>query len=306
MVQAAAVNIPSLSAANFATVYNVFSLAIACLLFTALYLVVSQRQVVREYRNAVVVSATVCGIAAYHYFRIFNNFQESYPAGATIDAPHALSDIEFNEGYRYVDWLLTVPLLLLETVAVMALGRAASKKLLVKLIPASALMIALGYPGELSNEVGPRLLWGTLSTIPFLYLLYVLFVELSRSLDRQPPEVVHTIKMLRLALVGLWGVYPIAYLFPVLGGDFFGGEGGFVLKQVGYSVADILAKAAYGLAIFKVARVKSRLADPSYDDDHSVEPQTRTAALSGAGAGTGGVAGTVVTNGHPAPTRRPS
>jgi bacteriorhodopsin len=306
MVQAAAVDIPSLSAANFATVYNLFSLAIACLLFTALYLVVSQRQVVREYRTAVVVSATVCGIAAYHYFRIFNNFQESYPAGATIDAPHALSDIEFNEGYRYVDWLLTVPLLLLETVAVMALGRAASKKLLVKLIPASALMIALGYPGELSNEVGPRLLWGTLSTIPFLYLLYVLFVELSRSLDRQPPEVVHTIKMLRLALVGLWGVYPIAYLFPVLGGDFFGGEGGFVLKQVGYSVADILAKAAYGLAIFKVARVKSRLADPSYDDDHSVEPQTRTAALSGAGAGTGGVAGTVVTNGHPAPTRRPS
>ncbi len=304
MVQAAAVNIPSLSATDYATVYNVFSLAIACLLFTALYLVVSQRQVVRAYRTAVVVSATVCGIAAYHYFRIFNNFQESYPAGATIDAPHALSNVEFNEGYRYVDWLLTVPLLLLETVAVMALGRAASKTLLVKLIPASALMIALGYPGELSNEVGPRLLWGTLSTIPFLYLLYVLFVELSRSLDRQPPEVVHTIKMLRIAVVGLWGVYPIAYLFPVLGGDFFGGEGGFVLKQVGYSVADILAKAAYGLAIYKVARVQSRLADARYDDDHQVEPQTRTAALSG--AGTGGVAGTVVTNGHPAPTRRPS
>jgi bacteriorhodopsin len=296
MVQAAAVNIPSLSASDFATVYNLLSLAIACLLFTALYLVISQRQVAREYRTAVVVSATVCGIAAYHYFRIFNNFRESYPAGATIDAPHTLSNIEFNEGYRYVDWLLTVPLLLLETVAVMALGRAASKKLLVKLIPASALMIALGYPGELSNEVGPRLLWGTLSTIPFLYLLYVLFVELSRSLDRQPPEVVHTIKMLRIALVGLWGVYPIAYLFPVLGGDFFGGEGGFVLKQVGYSLADILAKAAYGLAIYKIARVKSRLADPAYDDDHSAAPRPRAGALAGAAA----------PNGRAARTSRPS
>src|SRR4051812_521025 len=272
MVQAAAVNIPSLSATDFATVYNLFSLAIACLLFTALFLVVSQRQVVREYRTAVVVSATVCVIAAYHYFRIFNNFQESYPAGATIDAPHALSNIEFNEGYRYVDWLLTVPLLLLETVAVMALGRAASKKLLIKLIPASALMIALGYPGELSNEVGTRLLWGTLSTIPFLYLLYVLFVELSRSLGRQPAEVEHTVRMLRIALVGLWGVYPIAYLFPVLGGAFFGGEGGFVLKQAGYSIADILAKAAYGLAISKVPRVKSRLAGPDSDGGRSVQP----------------------------------
>jgi bacteriorhodopsin len=304
MVQAAAVNIPSLSAANFATVYNLFSLAIACLLFTALYLVAAQNQVVREYRTAVLVSATVCGIAAYHYFRIFNNFRESYPAGATIDAPHALSTIEFNEGYRYVDWLLTVPLLLLETVAVMALGRAASKKLLVKLIPASALMIALGYPGELSNEVGPRLLWGTLSTIPFLYLLYVLFVELSRSLDRQPPEVVHTIKMLRIALVGLWGVYPIAYLFPVLGGDFFGGEGGFVLKQVGYSVADILAKAAYGLAIYKVARVKSRLADPDYDDDHSVVPDAGGTAPGGDRTPAAAVGGAPAANGHAARAAR--
>ena len=94
----------------------------------------------------------------------------------------------------------------------------------------------------------------------------MLFVELSKSLDRQPEEVKHTIKWLRIALVGLWGVYPIAYLFPVLGGDFFGGEGGFVLKQAGYSLADILAKAAYGLAIYKVARVKSRLEDPDYDD----------------------------------------
>ncbi len=266
MVQAAAVNIPSLSATNYATVYNLFSLAIACLLFTALYLAVSQRQVARQYRNAVIVSATVCAIAAYHYFRIFNNFEASYPAGETIDSAHQLSNIEFNEGYRYVDWFLTVPLLLLETVAVLALGRLASKKLLLKLIPASALMIALGYPGEITNEVVPRLVWGTLSTIPFLYLLYVLFVELSKSLDRQPDEVKHTIKWLRIALVGLWGVYPIAYLFPVLGGDFFGGEGGFVLKQAGYSIADILAKAAYGLAIYKVARVKSRLEDPEYDD----------------------------------------
>ena len=121
-------------------------------------------------------------------------------------------------------------------------------------------MIALGYPGEIATDTGTRLLFGTLSTIPFIYLLYVLFVELSRSLDRQPGEVKHTIKMLRIALVGLWGVYPIAYLFPVFGG-FFAGADGFVLRQVGYSVADILAKAAYGLAIYKIARVKSRLED---------------------------------------------
>ena len=267
VVLAAPELVPELSASQFSTVYNLFSLVIATMLFTALYLLLSQRRVAPRYRNALVVSAIVCSIAAYHYFRIFENFKASYPPGDTATAAHPLSSIEFNEAYRYVDWLLTVPLLLIETVAVMALTRGVQRRLLYKLVPASALMIALGYPGELSNQVGTRALWGALSTIPFLYLLYVLFVELSRSLDRQPAEVVHTIKMLRISLVGLWGVYPIAYMFPMIGGDFFGGAGGFVLRQGGYSIADILAKAAYGLAIYKIARVKSRIEDPAYDDE---------------------------------------
>ncbi len=264
------VNIPSLTSGQFSTVYNLFSLVIASMLFTALFLLLSRGRVAPRYRNALVVSAMVCGIAAYHYIRIFDNFKDSYPAGDSVTAAHALSNVEFNEAYRYVDWLLTVPLLLVETVAVMALGRVAQRSLLYKLVPASALMILLGYPGEIATTLGSRALWGALSTIPFIYLLYVLFVELSRSLERQPAEVQHTIKMLRLALVGLWGVYPIAYLFPMIGGDFFGGASGFVLRQGGYSLADIFAKAAYGLAIYKIARVKSGLEDSVYDDDELV------------------------------------
>jgi len=259
----------SLTASQYATVYNVLSLALASLLFTAIYLLFSRSRVAPRYRNAVVVSAIVCSIAAYHYFRIFENFRDSFPPGATATAAHALGNIEFNEGYRYVDWLLTVPLLLVETVAVMALAKVEQSRLLYKLVPASALMIILGYPGEITVEVVPRALWGAASTVPFVYLLYVLFVELSRSIVRQPVEVQHTIKMLRIMLVGLWGIYPIAYLFPILG---LVGSDAFVSKQVGYSVADILAKAAYGLIIFKIARVKSGLEDAVYADDHGAEP----------------------------------
>ena len=262
------IDISSLTASQFATVYNLFSLVIASMVFTALYLLLSRGRVAPRYRNALVVSATVCGIAAYHYFRIFDNFKTSYPPGDTVGAAHALSNVEFNEAYRYVDWLLTVPLLLVETIAVMALGRAASRSLLRKLVPASALMILLGYPGEIATSMGARAVWGGLSTIPFLYLLYVLFVELSRSLGRQPEEVRNSIKRLRISLLALWGVYPIAYLFPIIGGDFFGGANGFVLRQAGYSLADIFAKAAYGLVIYKIARVKSGIEDSQYDDDH--------------------------------------
>jgi len=266
-----AVIIASLTAGQHDIIYNLLSLTIASMLFTAIFLLASQRRVAPRYRNAVVISAVVCGIAAYHYFRIFANFQESYPPGDTVGADHALSNVVFNEAYRYVDWLLTVPLLLVETVAVMALARAASRSLLIKLIPAAIAMIVLGYPGEVATTNTARLVWGFLATLPFIFIVYVLFTELSRSLDRQPPQVRRLARLLPVSLVALWCVYPIAYLFPVFGGDFFGGADGFVLRQAGYSIADILAKAAFGLLVFAVARAQSRLEDPAYADDHGAE-----------------------------------
>jgi len=265
VIVAQGIQIPELSSGQYETVYNLFSLAIASLFFTGLYLVLSQKRVLPRYRNALIVSATVCFIATYHYVRIFDNFKDSYVTEAQGgQGVYTLTNIPFNEGYRYVDWFLTVPLLLVETIAVLALARAVAKPLLTKLVIASALMIALGYPGELTTETGPRLLWGTLSTIPFIYLLYVLFVEINKSLDRQPPEVRSTVGKLRIMLVGLWGVYPIAYLMPVLG---FDGPDAFVLRQAGYSIADILAKAAFGLVIYKIARIKSVVDDPAFDEE---------------------------------------
>ncbi len=264
-----------LTANQYETVYNLLSLAIASLGFTGLYLVLSQRRVLPRYRNAVIVSAIVVFIATYHYIRIFTNFKDSYETDAQGgQGVYTLTNVVFNEGYRYVDWLLTVPLLLVETIAVLALAASVQKSLLTKLVPASALMIILGYPGEISAETGTRLLWGTLSTIPFLYILYVLFVELTKSIERQPADVKGTVSKLRLMLIGLWGVYPIAYLFPVLG---FDGGNAFVLKQAGYTLADILAKAAFGLVIFKIARLKSQYDDPTFahqdgHEDVAAEP----------------------------------
>ena len=262
MPLAQGIDIAELTSGQYETVYNLLSLAIASLFFTGLYLVLSQKQVLPRYRNALIVSATVCFIATYHYIRIFDNFKESYVTDAQGgNGVFTLTEVAFNEGYRYVDWFLTVPLLLVETIAVLALTRAAAKPLLFKLVVASALMIALGYPGEVTTDTGTRLLWGTLSTIPFIYILYVLFVEINKSLDRQPPAVRSTLRKLTIMLVGLWGVYPIAYLMPVLG---FDGPQAFVLRQAGYSIADILAKAAFGLVIFKIARMKSMADQPGF------------------------------------------
>jgi len=198
-------------------------------------------------------------IAGYHYLRIFDSFKH-----ATTDGTVLLdgSQNAFNEAYRYVDWLLTVPLLLVEVVAVLALTASVSRSLIMRLVPASAAMIALGYPGEISEVRGDQILFGVLSTIPFLYILYVLFVELGKSLERQPEGVAKSVANLRLLLIATWGVYPIAYMFNIWG---TASQESFVAVQVGYTLADVLAKCVFGLTIFKIARMKS-MAEGMKDD----------------------------------------
>jgi bacteriorhodopsin len=240
-----------LNADQWNLVYNVFSFGLVSMLACTVYTLVSQARVLPKYRNALVMSSMVTFIAGYHYWRIFNSFSEA-STGTTVDASGKPGS--FNEAYRYVDWLLTVPLLLVEVVAVLALAATVSKSLIMRLVPASAAMIALGYPGEVATEPSDQILYGVLSTLPFIYILYVLFVELTKSLDRQPEGVVKTVKNLRLLLIATWGVYPIAYMFNIWGNS---GPESFVAIQVGYTIADVLAKCVFGLTILKIARMKS-------------------------------------------------
>jgi bacteriorhodopsin len=244
---------------NWNLVYNVFSFGLISMLACTVYTLVSQQRVLAKYRNALVMSSMVTFIAGYHYLRIFDSFKH-----ATTDGTVLLdgSQNAFNEAYRYVDWLLTVPLLLVEVVAVLALTAAVSRSLIMRLVPASAAMIALGYPGEISEVQGTQILFGVLSTIPFLYILYVLFVELGKSLERQPEGVAKSVANLRLLLIATWGVYPIAYMFNIWG---TASQESFVAVQVGYTLADVLAKCVFGLTILKIARMKS-IAEGMKDD----------------------------------------
>ncbi|MEY2814779.1 MAG: hypothetical protein RIS05_527 [Actinomycetota bacterium] len=233
-------------------VYNVFSFGLISMLACTVYTLVSQSRVLPKYRNALVMSSMVTFIAGYHYWRIFNSFSES---SDMMKVNISGNEGSFNEAYRYVDWLLTVPLLLVEVIAVLALAKEVSKSLIMRLVPASAAMIALGYPGEISTDQNTQVIYGVLSTLPFLYILYVLFVELTKSLDRQPAGVADTVKRLRLLLVATWGVYPISYILGMGAGDPTAEQ--FVGVQVGYTVADVLAKCVFGLTILKIARMKS-------------------------------------------------
>ena len=242
-----------LSSGQYNLVYNAFSFAIATMLAAALFFFNVRGQVGQKYQLALIVSALVVSIAGYHYYRIFGSWEAAY---SLQNGNYVLTGAPFNDAYRYVDWLLTVPLLLVETVAVLALPGMEARPLLIKLVVAAILMIATGYPGEISTDLNTRIVWGAVSTVPFIYILYILWIELSKSLLRQPEGVQTLVKNMRLLLLFSWGVYPIAYLLPMLG---ISGATADVGVQIGYTIADVLAKPIFGLLVFAIALEKTRV-----------------------------------------------
>jgi bacteriorhodopsin len=257
---------PDLTIFQYNAVDNIFSMTVATMGAAALFLFMSRSQVDPEYRPALMVSGLVVSIACYHYFMIRHSWNDAYTL-ADAGSKYVGTGAAFNDFYRYADWILTVPLLMVELVSVLRLPSAKATSLLTRLVIAAAAMIALGYPGEVIADPSrwtERVIWGGLSSIPFFYILYVLWVELTNSLDSQPPAARKLIEICRLVLLITWAVYPIAYamggtpdaLAAKQGGT--AGAGGIVGLQIGYAIADMTAKAGFGVLIYFIARAKSR------------------------------------------------
>ena len=243
-------HLTELSQLEYHLVYNFFSLAIAAMLASFAFFVLIRGQLSPSLRPALVMSAVVVLIAGYHYFRIFNGWGESFRLEAGVYKP---TGVPFNDAYRYVDWLLTVPLLCAELVAVLNLKSATRGPLMAKLVIAAVLMIGLGYPGEVATSMLARGIWGAVASVPFAYILYLLWGELAKAAASESPRVKVLLSNTRLLLLATWGFYPIAYLLPQLG---IGGQGALIGVQIGYTVADIAAKCGYGIMIYAIARAK--------------------------------------------------
>ncbi len=105
-----------LSEDQYTLVYNALSFGTAVMLGAFVYFLTQMSAVNKEYRPAVAASAVVVGIAGYHYFRIWDAFGEG----------------SMNEGYRYADWLITVPLLVIELLIVLGVASDQRKQLAMK------------------------------------------------------------------------------------------------------------------------------------------------------------------------------
>merc|ERR1712134_228163 len=115
-----------------------------------------------------------------------------------------------NDAYRYMDWLLTVPLLLIEILLVMKLPDDVFSAKAKTLGLGSALMIISGYYGEL-------------------------FVGLAAATaQEQDPVIKGKIQQAQVWTVVSWCTYPVVYLFPMVG---LGGCRSVVNIPVGYCIS---------------------------------------------------------------------
>jgi bacteriorhodopsin len=243
---------------QFQLVYNILSFSLASMMATTFFLWFNVYNVNRKFRTPLIISGLVTFIAAYHYMRIFNSWVGGYEYKLGHEDP-VLTGKPFNDAYRYMDWLLTVPMLWMEIVLVMRLSPAEANSKCLTLGFAAALMIVLGYPGELIVEgnLDTRWTYWTMAMVPFVYIVFQLLVGLSGATSMEPDAgVASKIRMAQVVTVISWLTYPVVYVFPMMG---FAGAEAVVAIQCGYCVSDIISKCGVGLIIYNVTAAKSSL-----------------------------------------------
>merc|ERR1711988_1197611 len=264
---------PKLTPLQYDLIYNMASLGLASMMASTAFFFLRLPSFGERYKAALCFTGLVTFIAMYHYFRIFESFNAAYTPCEVVDGEvnwsrcdaeafgYSATGIPFNDAYRYVDWLLTVPLLLIEIVLVMRLSEAETFDRCCKLGVFSALMIANGYPGEISADSSTRWIFWLLSMCPFVYIVYTLFVGLKASQDSQPSAVRNQVRWACWATVFSWCTYPIVFVMPMMMGS-EGGQAGLsassmVAIQCGYTFSDIISKCGVGYLVYRIGLAKS-------------------------------------------------
>jgi bacteriorhodopsin len=243
---------PELSIDQYSLVSNLFNFVFVCMAATFIFLLLVRGDIAAKMRGAIVQSSIVVVVAAYMYWQIGAAWKEAY---ALTNGVYVPTGVPFRHVDRYVDWLVTVPLLVTALIAILALPTERARNLSFRLGGCAMLMIMLGYPGEVAGTIMARVIWGGLASIPFAYILFVLFKELGPAISRQPATAQILVRNTRILLLLTWGFYPIVYLLPIVVEDLTLAPI-YVALQIGYGIADIFAKCGYGVLIYLIGRAK--------------------------------------------------
>lgn len=222
-----------------------FAAAFAAMAAGTLYFAMERHNLTPEYSAVASLSAMVSLVAAINYFVMKDM--------VGIDGqPSSLEG--FTTDFRYIDWLITTPLLL-AIIPVLLGARGLDKGMMARLLTADVIMIVVGYIGEASinRSSGGTMVgwWCLLISIGFwFYILYVLFAEIGRALEGADADLASSLGFLRAFIVIGWLVYPLGYLIAALDVS----RDLLIARELVYCFADVINKVGFGMVAVSTAK----------------------------------------------------
>jgi bacteriorhodopsin len=213
-------------------------ISMALVASTAFFFLETQR-VSGKWKTSLVVSGLVTMIAAWHYFYMRDVWV------ATGSTPTV---------YRYIDWLITVPLLMIEFYLILSAITKVPKGIFWRLLIGTLVMLVGGYMGE-AGYMGawPGFIIGM---VGWFYILYEIFAGEAGKLNASsaPPSVQSAFSTMRWIVTIGWAIYPIGYIMGTYGG-LFGMDFGHDASALNlfYNIADAINKIGFGLVIYSLA-----------------------------------------------------
>jgi bacteriorhodopsin len=197
----------------------------------------------QKWRTSVLVSGLITFIAAVHYY-----YRRGYNL-VTGESPTF---------FRYVDWILTVPLMCVEFYLITK--KAGAKiGLLWKLIFASLVMLVTGYFGETISRDN-SVMWGVISGAAYFYIAYLIwFGEVAQLAQTAGPQVAKATRVLAWFVLVGWAIYPLGYILGTPGGLFgiqlvTDPKAAVAAMDIVYNIADAINKIGFGLVIYSLSR----------------------------------------------------
>lgn len=242
-----AIDVAKIFAKGDVNTYTAFTFFIGtmAMMAAAAFFFMEMRNMEDKWRTSILVSGLITFIAAVHYYYMRDYYTE------TESSPTF---------FRYVDWMLTVPLMCVEFYLITK--KAGAKiGLLWKLIFASVVMLVTGYFGEAVDRDN-SVMWGVLSGLAYFYIAYLVwFGEVAKLAESAGPAVAKATRILAWFVLVGWAIYPLGYILGTPGGLFgvtFGGEDAGAWMNVVYNIGDAVNKIGFGLVIYALAKSDSK------------------------------------------------
>lgn len=213
-----------------------FFLAAMALLAATLFFILERGSVSGKWKLSLTVATLITGIAAIHYYYMKNVWIISSTSPTEI---------------RYIDWILTVPLMCIEFYLILkALGHV-SKMVLYRLFGYSAGMLIFGYLGE-TLVMEPMVAFG-IGMVFWILIIYEIFKgDAAKAMAMSThTKLKSSFKTLRLFVLIGWAIYPLGY--------YLGVTGNADLLNIAYNIADIINKVGFSLVIYLLARSDSQI-----------------------------------------------